>query len=336
MDASTPLAITTSEGQSYALVFALAANDRAAFEKILQWTENNLAAGDLSSRLPAWQWGKRADGSWGIIDDNAASDADLWMAYALGEAGILWKAPRFAAMGELLAARILREETDLLPGLGRTLLPGPQGFHPEANQWKLNPSYVPLQVIRRLAMLYPRSDWKQLISASQDFIVRSAPLGFAPDWVLYDPQHGFQADPATKGTGSFNAIRVYLWAGMLDPHDPAQPALLKAFAPMANHVITHGLPPLEVNAFEGTGRGNSPLGFSAALLPFLASLHLPQALHQQELRVAAVSLERHQDVYYDHVLALFGQGWLENRFHFARNGALITHWTCKFAPSSSH
>ena len=49
---------TYSEGQAYALFFALAANDRPTFELLLQWTENNLCAGDLSTALPAWLWGK--------------------------------------------------------------------------------------------------------------------------------------------------------------------------------------------------------------------------------------------------------------------------------------
>lgn len=50
---------TYSEGQAYALFFALAANDRPTFELLLQWTENNLCAGDLSTALPAWLWGKK-------------------------------------------------------------------------------------------------------------------------------------------------------------------------------------------------------------------------------------------------------------------------------------
>ncbi|STR68467.1 endoglucanase [Raoultella ornithinolytica] len=52
--------ITTSEGQSYALFFALAANDRDAFGKLFQWTQNNLAAGDLRAHLPAGCGAKRA------------------------------------------------------------------------------------------------------------------------------------------------------------------------------------------------------------------------------------------------------------------------------------
>ncbi len=44
---------TTSEGQAYALCFALVANEHREFELLLSWTINNLALGDLRSRQPA-------------------------------------------------------------------------------------------------------------------------------------------------------------------------------------------------------------------------------------------------------------------------------------------
>lgn len=47
---------TYSEGQSYALFFALVANDRAMFDTVLKWTEDNLCGGDMTARLPAWLW----------------------------------------------------------------------------------------------------------------------------------------------------------------------------------------------------------------------------------------------------------------------------------------
>ncbi len=157
IDRSSPQSVTTSEGQSYGLFFALVANDRSAFGRILRWTEENLAGNDLTGRLPAWLWGKRADESWGILDDNAAADSDLWIAYVLAEAGRLWKEPRYEAMAELLAARILREEMADIPSLGKSLLPGPKGFHPEKSLWQLNPSYVPLSLMQRMSALYPKS-----------------------------------------------------------------------------------------------------------------------------------------------------------------------------------
>src|SRR5690242_9365011 len=66
---------TTSEGQSYGLFFALVANRRDQFDTLLKWTSDNLADGELDKTLPGWLWGKRDDGSWGIKDKNAASDA---------------------------------------------------------------------------------------------------------------------------------------------------------------------------------------------------------------------------------------------------------------------
>ncbi|MHB9118818.1 MAG: cellulose synthase complex periplasmic endoglucanase BcsZ [Burkholderiales bacterium] len=326
---------TTSEGQSYALFFALAANDRTAFDRILRWTEDNLASGDLTSRLPAWQWGKHDDGTWGVIDDNAAADADLWIAYTLAEAGTLWKVPKYASLGELLAGRILREETAKLPGLGQILLPGPRGFHPETDLWRLNPSYVPLQLVHRMAALYPKSDWRHLVPTSVDLIVRSAPLGFAPEWIAYKTDGGFQVDHASQGVGSFNAIRVYLWAGMLADDDPVRPVLLKTFAPMSQYVAAQGIPPLQTKTREGTAIGSGPASFSAALLPFLAAAKLSDTLHQQRLRVEVKAPLDRTDNYYDQVLTLFGLGWIEGRYRFARDGALIPNWTCAANSSQS-
>ncbi len=60
IDPSDARKITTSEGQSYALFFALAANDRQGFDKLFQWTQNNLAQGDLRAICRDGYGGKRA------------------------------------------------------------------------------------------------------------------------------------------------------------------------------------------------------------------------------------------------------------------------------------
>ena len=48
---------TTSEGQAYAMFFALVANDRPRFDGLLRWAEQNLAAGDLTAQLPRAGYG---------------------------------------------------------------------------------------------------------------------------------------------------------------------------------------------------------------------------------------------------------------------------------------
>lgn len=323
---------STSEGQSYGLFFALVAKDQASFELILKWTEANLANNDLTARLPAWLWGRRDDGTWGILDDNAASDSDLWIVYALSEAGRLWQEPRYLAIAELLAARILREETEILPNIGRTLLPGPKGFKPKSGVWRLNPSYLPIQLLRRMATLYPKSEWKKLAPGALELLVRSAPRGFAPEWALYQTEGGFQPDTQTQAMGSYNAIRVYLWAGMLAPDEPARRILLQAYAPMIKHIVTEGTPPREVNTRTGTSEGVGSAGFSAALLPILAAAKEDTALRQQALRITALAPHTRDDNYYDQVLTLFGRGWHDGRFRFSRDGRLQAN--CLVAPPS--
>ena len=75
IDPSDARKITTSEGQSYGLFFALAANDRDGFRKLFEWTQNNLAEGDLRAHLPGWLWGKKSDDQWTVLDSNSASDS---------------------------------------------------------------------------------------------------------------------------------------------------------------------------------------------------------------------------------------------------------------------
>ncbi|HEY6374329.1 MAG TPA: cellulose synthase complex periplasmic endoglucanase BcsZ, partial [Edaphobacter sp.] len=174
---------TTSEGQSYAMFFALVDNDRPRFDKLLNWTEVNLAGGDLTQRLPAWSWGKSPDGSWKILDQNPAADADLWIAYSLLEAGRLWREPRYDQLGTRMLVRIAQQEVVYIPGLGTTLLSGPVGFHPDANIWLLNPSYFPPPVLARFAQAMPSGPWGAVLDSLQPILDQGSGAGFAMDWV---------------------------------------------------------------------------------------------------------------------------------------------------------
>ena len=134
---------STSEAQAYGLFFAFVANDRERFARILGWTANNLAGGDLKTQLPAWLWGLKPDGSWGVIDANPASDADLWLAYTLIEAARLWRQPEHRVLGEAILRQVKAQEIAEVPGFGLMLIPAPQGFKAEDGGWRLNPSYLP-------------------------------------------------------------------------------------------------------------------------------------------------------------------------------------------------
>ena len=331
IDHSGSIKPTVSEAQAYALFFALIANDRASFDTLLRWTENNLAYGDLTAHLPAWQWGKRADETWGIIDKNAASDADLWIAYTLGLAGDVWNEKRYTALSKLLAQRILNEETADIPRLGLTLLPAPAGFALADKSWKLNASYLPIQLLRWFDSTDKDPRWKQLLASSMQIISGSAPQGYAADWILFHPDQGFTADinGAEKGDGGYNAIRVYLWAGMMNEHDPDRATLIKALSPMAKLTEMKGYPPEFVNIMTGEVKSPGSSGFSAALIPFLQAGKASKALQQQELRLEAQAIKA--DAYYDQVLSLFALGWREKRYAFSAKGKAEMAWqkSCK-------
>ncbi len=324
IDASTPRQITTSEGQSYALFFALVGNDRAAFDQILRWTQNNLAAGSLEKHLPAWQWGRADNDEWRVLDPNAASDADLWIAYTLGEAGRLWKEHWYSQLGAAVASNIVRQEVATLPELGPTLLPAPIGFADE-HSWRLNPSYLPLSILRGIARHTREPIWNQIALSSERVIMGSAPRGFAADWVEYTAD-GFVPDRKTKGVGSYDAIRVYMWAGMLPASEPSRDRINAVLKPMLNVVAKRPAPVERVDTVTLEMQGDGSPGFSAAMLPMLASAHMSAALQTHRQRAADESLQGNQG-YYSDVLSLFGLGWLEQRFRFNRAGLLNVRWT---------
>lgn len=335
IDPSTREQHSTSEGQSYGMVFALVANDRATFDRLWQWSIANLGGGNLTDKLPAWQWGRRNDGSWGVIDANPASDADLWYAYALAEAARVWKVPAYGEAARALLKLVARQEMATLPGFGTTLLPGPQGFvegKPDGPRtWRLNASYLPVPVLRRLAAFDSAGPWGTLATLTPKLIEAVARDGIVPDWSAYragSETNGFITDPAKGDVSSYDAIRVYLWAGMTPKSDSASRTLMKALLPNAQRMEGRTAPPEKMHADTGALEGNGPPGFSAALLPFLKAAGSP-ALAAQRTRAEAMvdaPAGATAPAYYDTVLGLFGLGYLEGRYQFAPTGQLEMEW----------
>jgi endo-1,4-beta-D-glucanase Y len=325
IDASNPRRITVSEGQSYALNFALIANDPSAFAKVLQWTQNNLARGDLERTLPAWQWGRADDGSWSVLDENSASDADLWISYTLMQAGSLWHNPSYLALGQGVATRILRQEVALVPGLGPVLLPGPKGFV-EHDTFRLNPSYVPIQLLRAIGQQTHDALWDQVLRSSERLILASAPHGAAADWLDYKIPDGFVGDAQTHGIGSYDAIRVYLWAGTLSSADPLYAPQSRQFAPLLALLQQRPAPPESIEPDTLNTHGEAHHGFYAALLPLLSRTDARELQQRYRARVQTDALRDDQH-YYNDVLSLFGLGYVDGRYRFDRSGQLKPQWS---------
>ena len=336
---------TTSEAQAYALFFALVANDRPTFNRVLAWTETNLAGGDLANHLPAWLWGKDKDGQWKVLDPNSASDADTWIAYSLLEAGRLWRNSDDGIKGQALLALIAKNEVATLPGFGPMLLPAPAGFQHDG-KFTLNPSYLPPFVFERLAAADPSGPWHQIARNIPRLLAQSARHGFAMDWLEFVPGDGFypaakpSAPPAAPKAnvqpdppvGSYDAIRVYLWAGMIPAGDKLRTSILNAVPSMGAYLTTHSTPPEKVSEQGIPGDQPGPVGFSAAVLPYLrANPKFAGAIGNQLVRLstqrnASSGLYGKDVAYYDQCLALFATGFLDARFRFGPAGELQVEW----------
>lgn len=321
---------TTSEGQAYGMFFALVANDRSRFDGLLHWTEVNLAGGDLSANLPAWLWGHGKDNTWGVLDKNSASDADIWISYTLLEAGKAWNEPRYTKMGTALAHHIASQEVIQVPGLGTMVAPGPTGFQ-HGDSYRFNASYVPVQLILRLGQLVPDGPWRQVAATAPKLIADSAPHGFASDWTEIHTGASVQAVPTI---GSYDAIRVYLWAGMLDKSTKERDALLKSLSGMANYLRSNTIPPAKVRPDGSIEDPKGPVGFSAALIPYAEALQQEQIKNRQMARVQSdlkpqTGLLGAPAHYFDQNLALFGLGFSQRKFWFDANGELQLSWKTK-------
>ncbi|MGD9725790.1 MAG: cellulose synthase complex periplasmic endoglucanase BcsZ, partial [Nitrospiraceae bacterium] len=292
---------------------------------LLQWTENNLAGGSLAERAPGWHWGESDTGQWTLLDANPASDADLWMSYALLEAGQRWQHDAYTRLGLGLAEHLLRDASPVLPGLGRSLLPAPKGFQLGPTRWRLNPSYAPLPLLRRLAALTTRSEWLEMLEPTLRLIVESAPHGISPEWAIWDANSGWQPDPETRGLGSYNAIRSYLWTGM-SRDDPAFERLALGFLPWLHWVAQHGHAPESLNAQKAPSSqpmpAAGPPGFDGAALLLADSLRFSSLSRHLNKRLEP-SLGSKSPGYYSHALLLFGLGWIEGRYRFATDGSLL-------------
>jgi len=185
---------------------------------------------------------------------------------------------------------------------------------------------LPISLLRRLALNNPKGPWSEIAISTGKMIASSSPKGFAPDWINYQTQSAYTGefiiDSAKGDRGSYDAIRVYLWAGMIAPQDVLQKPMMKSLYGMREKIENNSFPPESVNTLTGSVTGVGPIGFSAALLPYLMTAKKQALLEAQIERIKLFQQSDQVPVYYDTVLSLFGIGWHEKRYSFSSNGYL--------------
>ncbi len=230
---------TISEAQAYALLRAVWAGDAATFAQVCAWTHNNLSGPD---HLLAWLWGRRPDGSWGVLDANTASDGDLDYALALLLAARRgWRPPPgladYAAEARETLAAILTREVVALPGGALLLTPG--NWHEAEPPYLVNPSYFSpaayrlfsqmgassVRAVRKPPLQDPRggpvgavlepSSWDRLRQDTYQLLQRlnqglgeGRGVGLFPDWCRVDAQARLSPAPGRETHFGWEAVRL--------------------------------------------------------------------------------------------------------------------------------
>jgi endoglucanase len=276
--------VTTSEGQAYALARAAWLGDLSTFDRVLSWTRHNLQAAD-PHRLPAWRWGRRGDGTWGVIDENPASDADIWMAWALVTAGRRWDRPVWVADARHLMREVWETETSRL-GARRVLLPGPWALGPggcapgelgpEPAAVIINPSYYMPFAFRLFAEVDPHHPWQELVFESYRLLDEVLTPNGAPDWVRVDGTTGqitaFAEVESEKAVSGYEALRVpwNLAADAVWYNEPVARRLMARLDPLAARLGREGRLPAVVRPDGSAAVAWESRALYGSLLPVAA------------------------------------------------------------------
>ncbi|GHM54898.1 hypothetical protein ECZU51_35680 [Escherichia coli] len=99
-------------------------------------------------------------------------------------------------------------------------------------------------------------------------MLETAPKGFSPDWVRYEKDKGWQLKAEKTLISSYDAIRVYMWVGMMPDSDPQKARMLNRFKPMATFTEKNGYPPEKVDVATGKAQGKDRSVFLPPCCPF--------------------------------------------------------------------
>lgn len=200
--------ISHSEGQGYGMQLAVIYNDKATFEKLWYWTKTNLKP--RSDNLFAWQWGKRPNGEWNVIDYNNATDGDILIAYALLKADERWHDNNYKDEA-LKIIRDIRKNLAINWQDHTFLLPSYYGFVKE-NGFVLNPSYLILPAFRYFAQEDDKPFWEKIYKDSLYLISQTCfgKLCLPSDWIFLDNTR-ISVFTAKNSIFGSEAIRILLY-----------------------------------------------------------------------------------------------------------------------------
>lgn len=273
--------ITTSEGQSYTMLRAVWMDDKATFDKSWQFTKNNLARSD---HLMSWKFGKKADGSYGVLSDiggqNTASDADTDIALSLMMAYSRWNQASYLYEAKQIVNSIWDKEVVIIQH--KPVLTADDLERKSKDNVVVNPSYFSPYSYKLFAQLDPLHDWKGLADNSYALLAelgaskldKSSSSGLPPDWIEIDRLTGtFKPATSTNLDTNFgyDAFRIP-WRLGLDYQwykDPRAKQLLQSYSFLGKQWADKGkLATIYAHDGKVVGDYESPAAYGATLAYF--------------------------------------------------------------------
>ncbi len=211
--------VTTSEGQSYAMLRAVWVDDKAAFDAAWTWTQAHLAK---RNGLFSWIYGKKPDGTEGVLinlgGENSASDADTDIALALIFSYGRWGDETHLRQAQTIIESIWNEEVISIKG---KLYLAANDIEKKTTSPAIliNPSYLAPYAYRIFAKIDARHPWDSLVDSSLNLVrgVMESPLDrersvrIPPDWAFINRKTG-AIEPATvsglTSNFSYDALRL--------------------------------------------------------------------------------------------------------------------------------
>lgn len=216
--------ITTSEGQSYAMLRAVWSDDRETFDKVWKFTDHNLKR--KTDNLYGWRWGKLSGNTYGFLKDggdNSASDADSDIALALILAAKRWRKDEYIEPARKILVDMWKLETGVSHEK-RYLTAG--NWADRGTELIINPSYFAPYAWRMFATVDKEHDWNSLIDPAYALLTdvgtnpldKTSAVGLPANWVAIDKETGALSAPTLSNLNtdySYDAVRTP-WRIVLD------------------------------------------------------------------------------------------------------------------------
>jgi len=200
--------VSHTEGQGWAMLFAVAFDDRATFDRVWHWTRDKLRQPE--GALFSWRWDP--NGKEPIADANNASDGDVLIAWALARAARRWHEPGYAAEAHRIAVDIRQRLIKKIAGR-LVLLPGVDGFTHEDGSVVVNPSYYVYPALAEFPRLDGSATWGRLRHDGLQLLTKArfGEWQLPPDWVAVDKRGGVTPATPMPPRFGFDAIRIPLY-----------------------------------------------------------------------------------------------------------------------------